>query len=635
MNRPSRWSSASSWSAASGPAALRTGAGFGLAFFFFGSAFFAGSAGGGRRRLSVAEPDHPRGEVAVEQGPEVRHPGQEEAGEERWGLGLLGFAHGSLRRPLAARRATSSSPGRTGLLPVGPGGPRAAGNLPRSGARVLPSPATLRRALEALCRLVVRIFFRRVEVVGEEHLPEGGLLLAPNHPNGLMDPLLVFTQADRPASFLAKAPLFDTFLVKHFVRAFDALPVYRAQDGYDTTKNRETLAAAAKVLARGGAIAIFPEGKSHGEPRMTRLKTGAARIALGGRASGPDDLPVHIIPTGIFYTDARTFRSDAAIVYGAPIEVPKIELDDEGEPPREAAAELTALLREGLGDVVLQGESHEVLKLSALATRLVRGARRDRGERPSLPELDGAEEGPLARERRLRHLLIARHAELTAESPAKVAALIERMRRLEALFVHHGIGADRRARRSFPAGRAALSLLALIAFAPLALAGALAHYPVYRLVGLVAGRVAGADEVALATLKMLGGVLFFPVAWIVTATLLGIFVSPLAGLGALVALPVMAYVALAWFEALPRSAPGCGPSRCGSARTISCARSRPSARRSTTSCSRCRTREGGRASPSPQIGVFFFCRRCRVPSASDAGSGRRRASGSGGDLRGG
>ena len=36
------------------------------------------------------------------------------------------------------------------------------------------------------------------------------------------------------------------------------------------------------VLDEGGAIGIFPEGLSHDASHLARLKTGAARLAIGG-----------------------------------------------------------------------------------------------------------------------------------------------------------------------------------------------------------------------------------------------------------------------------------------------------------------------------------------------------------------
>ena len=89
----------------------------------------------------------------------------------------------------------------------------------------------IRRFLRALFRLALRIFFRRVEVEGAERVPrEGAVIFAVNHPNALVDPLLLLCFAPRPVSVLAKAPLFSMPVIGSFVRAFDSIPVYRSQD---------------------------------------------------------------------------------------------------------------------------------------------------------------------------------------------------------------------------------------------------------------------------------------------------------------------------------------------------------------------------------------------------------------------
>ena len=193
----------------------------------------------------------------------------------------------------------------------------------------------IRRAIAAVIRVTARIFFRRIEVAGSDRVPDSPVIFAVNHPNALIDPLFLLCFAPRPVSFLAKAPLFRMPLIRWFVRAFDSIPVYRKQDNVSTAGNRETFAQSRAVLQRGGAIAIFPEGTTHSDPRLRELKTGAARIALGA------SLRVSIVPTGLYYTAKQTFRSSALAYFGTPIAVEPEPVDANGEPNPQSVESLT------------------------------------------------------------------------------------------------------------------------------------------------------------------------------------------------------------------------------------------------------------------------------------------------------
>ena len=58
---------------------------------------------------------------------------------------------------------------------------------------------SVRRALVRLVRFVVRLFYRRIEVEGLEHVPrEGPVLFVANHNNGLVDPMVVLDGAPAP-----------------------------------------------------------------------------------------------------------------------------------------------------------------------------------------------------------------------------------------------------------------------------------------------------------------------------------------------------------------------------------------------------------------------------------------------------
>ena len=149
--------------------------------------------------------------------------------------------------------------------------------------------------------------FYRIERTGPP-VPDGPLVLVGNHPNALVDPGLMIAVSSRPLTFLAKEPIFRMPVLGALVRALGALPVVRAQDApVRMRENVEALGAAARGLAAGRAIALFPEGRSHSEPSLGALKTGAARLALQA------GVPVRIVPVGLTYAEKGRFRSAARI----------------------------------------------------------------------------------------------------------------------------------------------------------------------------------------------------------------------------------------------------------------------------------------------------------------------------------
>ena len=130
----------------------------------------------------------------------------------------------------------------------------------------------IRRITTAVIALAAKIFFRRIELTGVENVPRSeGVILAVNHPNGLIDPLFLLVFAPRPVSFLAKAPIFAMPVIGWFARALDSIPVHRKQDKMPTESNRETFAAARALLARGGAIASVRITDGMRTPRLAPL----------------------------------------------------------------------------------------------------------------------------------------------------------------------------------------------------------------------------------------------------------------------------------------------------------------------------------------------------------------------------
>ena len=148
-----------------------------------------------------------------------------------------------------------------------------------------------RQLFHLFISVALRLFFRRIEAAGVEKVPKtGAIIFVLNHPNGLVDPGIVFVSLPRRVSFLAKSTLFDVPVGGYLLRLIEALPVFRRVDaGNDLAKNRFTFENCEELLARGRCIAIFPEGISHNETKLQPIKTGAARIALGALAVDKDN----------------------------------------------------------------------------------------------------------------------------------------------------------------------------------------------------------------------------------------------------------------------------------------------------------------------------------------------------------
>src|SRR3989475_10960621 len=145
------------------------------------------------------------------------------------------------------------------------------------------------RGIRGLIRLLLWLFYRRIEVVGRERIPESGsVIVAANHHNSLVDAMLIIATVPRAITVLANAPLFRHPLVGPLLRMLGAVPVNRRLEaGDDPRKNEAMFTAAIDALRAGGVVLIFPDGRTQPQPILLPLRTGAARLALGAeRAPG-------------------------------------------------------------------------------------------------------------------------------------------------------------------------------------------------------------------------------------------------------------------------------------------------------------------------------------------------------------
>ncbi|MGI8640382.1 MAG: lysophospholipid acyltransferase family protein [Pyrinomonadaceae bacterium] len=408
-----------------------------------------------------------------------------------------------------------------------------------------------RQLFHAFICVALRLFFRRIEAAGIEKVPKNGaIIFVLNHPNGLVDPGIVFVSLLRRVSFLAKSTLFDIPVGGYLLRLIEALPVFRRIDaGADRAKNQFTFQNCEELLARGRCIAIFPEGISHNETKLQPIKTGAARIALGALAVGKDNNELvknglKIMAVGLYYTSKTAFRSEALIRYGEIFDVEPVELDENGEPLREAVVELTKKIENALQNATLNLENTEELETVVKAEALFSSVYENLIFKQTLTQ------------NFLRLQDLAEKYKLLGQSnPAKMEKLREKVEKYESNLQTSGLTVESLSVLQHPTAYVfrylILRIVVLLLLAPLAIVGAIIHSPAYLFSNLLGQMVTTHDlDAAGSTSKILAACIFMPLTWLIC---LGIVFYFFGWQFALLSIPLLimcGYIALRSFETL-------------------------------------------------------------------------------------
>ncbi len=383
----------------------------------------------------------------------------------------------------------------------------------------------LKSLLRAGFKALTRVYFGSIEEVGDRpSAATRGRVFVSNHKNALIDPILVLTHAPCDVSPLAKSTLWDLPGLPWLLDLADAVPVLRRRDDPNkpAAANDEMFDRIAKHLAGGGNVLVFPEGTSHNEPQMIRLKTGAARMLARAAELGAEGLTFQTV--GLEFDQRDKFRSRAMVAYGP------VRRFDEIDGARVEAA--TQRMHDDLEELVIEGATWDERRLVLKIAELLRNDRGDTSFAEAVRIAQAVE--------RARDTLGAKDPELEREVRRVVGAYLEALER-EGLSDEQLTGAASVSPRSV--ARRALAWAAL----PLFPVGVALYFVPYQLPRLVAKRSDEQDQHS--TLKLATGLVAYPVwAALLTAgawTLLPSRRLKLAATGVILASP---FAALHWLE---------------------------------------------------------------------------------------
>lgn len=215
----------------------------------------------------------------------------------------------------------------------------------------------LYRILRFLSRSFLRVLYPGNTAEGLENaLIEGPFIIAGNHPNTLIDPLIQGIHLEKRLHFMANAGLFGNTWMAKFLLFAGVIPIARrGVDGEAGRKvdNNESFEAAYAHFEHGGILFVAPEGGSELERRLRQpLKPGTARMAFAAEERNNWQLGLRVVPTAGNYEAPTRCFTRAFVRYGSPIAVADWQTAYQ-ENPREAVRDFTQHLGQRMAELLI------------------------------------------------------------------------------------------------------------------------------------------------------------------------------------------------------------------------------------------------------------------------------------------
>ncbi len=127
---------------------------------------------------------------------------------------------------------------------------------------------------------------------GKENIPtDGAFLLCSNHTSAI-DPVLIAAGCKRQLTFMAKEELFKVFFLGNLIKALGAFPIKRGRG------DAAAVMATLKIMKKGGATLIFPEGTRMKDGQRKEVGGGIIRLAI---QSGVPIVPAYVTKNTVTY----------------------------------------------------------------------------------------------------------------------------------------------------------------------------------------------------------------------------------------------------------------------------------------------------------------------------------------------
>ena len=306
--------------------------------------------------------------------------------------------------------------------------------------------------IKSLAKLSKYYLFRSVEEQSPTNC-DGGRIYASIHINGLVDPLsIILSQEKRPIT-MGRHDLATMPFIGWLTRRMGNQPVIRraeqksgvSDQDFAKSINHRTLLTMSHCISGGHGAVVMPEGKSHQDSKLHKLRTGAMRFAINASTiASSKGLPSPVIqPVGLHFRCHHWFRTDLFVEYPEPIEIPIVKTENhsrglnEGtwmEPPEDMVRELRDELQNRLSEVTPEAPDWETYRAWQLLAHI-----KSRQEKQTLESFSQE----VIATRKIREIMTHRNESELADD-ARRASTILHSRDLDGRSVSNDISLDKK-----------------------------------------------------------------------------------------------------------------------------------------------------------------------------------------------
>ena len=191
-------------------------------------------------------------------------------------------------------------------------------------------------------RVALRLAGTRLQVFGQEHLPQGQAVIFMANHQSQFDVLALFAGIPGQFRWLAKAELFRIPLFGLAMRRSGYIPVNRE----NRREAMQSMNAAARRIASGTSVVVFPEGTRSDDGHLLPLKKGGFLLAIHSQ--------VPIVPIAIHNT-GRLLPKGSRTLRGGNIQVEILPPIPTAGLRNSASEELTTQVRQALESALIRG----------------------------------------------------------------------------------------------------------------------------------------------------------------------------------------------------------------------------------------------------------------------------------------